>query len=145
MDKKTVLYSETNPIVVGQVAYLCAHNHPRNPTVEDWHVHTSTVLAYDLITGDIETKNTLYKLKIPLKVSTQSDHKIVQEEIQSDEWTRPVPLTEDQIVELSDSIKHILTELSDNFEYITCDKCDRNAKCILAFDSYNIDGDCLLK
>ena len=72
-------------------------------------------------------------------------HKTTQEEIQPDQWTHAVPLTEKQIETASNGIKHDLTELGYYFKYITCDNCDIKSTCVLAFDIYNTDGDCLLK
>jgi len=145
MDKPTVLYTETNPIIVGEQAYIIAHNHPRYPDRDEWHARTSTVLAYDIITGEIETLNTIYKIKVELKSVSKSDHAVVQDDIAPNKWIHKVPLTTEKVEEFSNNIKHDLEELGYTFKYITCDKCDIKSTCKLAFDIYNTDGDCLLK
>jgi len=75
----------------------------------------------------------------------KSDHQAIKDSIQPDKYTRPVPLTKGQIEAHSDGIKHDLIELGDSFRYITCDTCDIKSTCVVAFDIYNTDGDCLLK
>lgn len=145
INKPVVFYTETNPIIVGQCAYIIAHNHPSRPDKDEWHAHTSTVLAYDIITGEIETLNTIYQVRAQLKSINKTDHAITKDEIVTDKWTRKVPLTDAQVEAFSNGIKHDITELGDTFKYITCDECDINKTCTLAFDIYNTDGDCLLK
>jgi len=145
IDKPVVFYTETNPIIVGHSAYICAHNHPRRPERDDWSCLTSTVLAYDIITGEIETKNTLYKVRSQLKSINKSAHQVVRDGIQQDPHRRRIPLSACQIASRSDGIKHDLTELGESFKYITCDTCDIKSTCKVAFDLYCTDGDCLLK
>lgn len=57
---------------------------------------------------------------------------------------RETPLTEQQLSEdrakLVELYKNVLGGVVDEF---TCDKCDLRYKCLLAFDAYNTDGDCL--
>jgi len=143
--KPVVFYTETNPIIVGQSAFIRVHNHYLKPLDDDAPARTSTVLAYDIITGEIETKNTIYQVRSQLKSINKSDHATVKDVISGDKWVRKVPLTDGQAEAFSDSIKHDLTGLGHTFEYITCDKCDIKKTCTLAFDLYNTDGDCLLK
>lgn len=144
-EKPVVYYSETNPIIVGEPAYICAHNHPRNPNKDEWHARTSTVLAYNLITGDIETRNTIYKLKVELKSTSKTDHEKILAGIIREPHMRVMPLTNDVMDAMSDSVKHMLTDNGHSFRYVTCDNCMSKALCDLAFDPYNTDGDCLFK
>jgi len=74
-----------------------------------------------------------------------TDHKAIKDSIEPNKHVRKVPLNTDQISAFSDGIKHDLTDMGYSFKYITCDKCDINATCTVAFDIYNTDGDCLLK
>lgn len=145
MDKPTIYYTEVAPIIVGNFAIIRAHNHPSRPTLDNWDVRTSIVQSYDLITGDFETRNSLYKLRVEIKSVPKSNHETTKDAISGDKWVRPVPLTERQIAAFSDGIKHVLTEMGDTYKYITCDDCTINSTCTLAFDIYNTDGDCLLK
>ena len=145
MNKPTVFYTTTMPIIIGHPAYIYAINHPSNPTVNSWPARTSNVIALDALTGDFETINTLYKLKVELKSTSKTDHEKILAGIIREPHMRVMPLTNDVMDAMSDSVKHMLTDNGHSFRYVTCDNCMSKALCDLAFDPYNIDGDCLFK
>lgn len=63
--KPVVHYSPTIiPIVVGQSAAVVVKDHPAGYLNHAAWVDTSTVIAYDEVSGEFETRNTLY---VPVK------------------------------------------------------------------------------
>lgn len=69
--KKIVYYhpnKHTDKIVVGGSAYIIPVNHP-GPFVSNKDIAvTSEVMSYDEVTGEFETRNTIYK---PIKSTSQ--------------------------------------------------------------------------
>ena len=145
MEKPIVLYRESiaNYIYEGKPAFVMPVNHPSDRVSNTNIVRTSNVISID--GTSFITVNTIYKLQIEIKSTPKTAHQAVQDTIQPNKWVRPVPLTTERIEYYSDAIKHDLTELGYTFKYITCDNCDINSTCTVAFDLYNTDGDCLLK
>lgn len=64
-NKPTVEYTPTamKEIVVGESAYIHVHGHPAEYLDDAPYTITSAVVSYDEVTGDLETRNTLYVLK----------------------------------------------------------------------------------
>jgi hypothetical protein len=62
--KKVVQYKRSpfNLIKVGSGATVYPINHPSHKVTNETLVYTSTVLAYDKVTGKFETINTIYEL-----------------------------------------------------------------------------------
>lgn len=62
----------------------------------------------------------------------------------SNQWLWAVPLTEAELAEdrraMVDMAIGMFGESPDHF---TCDDCPMARRCTLAFDVYNVDGDCL--
>lgn len=62
----------------------------------------------------------------------------------NDPWTLPSPMTEPELVLLEQRCRTDLAALGVGESVkITCSDCARRATCVLAFDSYNTNGDCL--
>jgi len=58
-----------------------------------------------------------------------------------------VPRTQEQLLELRKQAQLLYGELCGTITVpeFTCEKCDQVNKCVLAFDLYNTDGDCLME
>ena len=68
--KPIVLYDSTAPsdIVVGRGAYVLPINHSSREVSNTTTVLTSKVVRYNKLSGEFETKNTIYK---PIKSKSQ--------------------------------------------------------------------------
>lgn len=67
-DKPIVKYRKwhCNQIAVGHSAFVIPVNHPEageRGIINEYPIHTSTVLSHDEDTGSFETKNTIYELE----------------------------------------------------------------------------------
>ena len=76
-----------------------------------------------------------------------------RETLPDDEWTWARISTPDELAKLRVESVLQMEQTCENGEYLdrmrsvgfTCDHCSHAPKCVLAFDNYNIDGDCLLE
>lgn len=59
--KQVVLYTDLLDCVVGCSATVIPLDHPSYRVINGRLCYTSEVLSYDPVTGDFETRNTLYK------------------------------------------------------------------------------------
>lgn len=60
---------------------------------------------------------------------------------EEDRWTYRVPRTPEQLAEKRRA--SLATWFGGREQSFTCDGCGRAPVCVLAFDLYNTDGDCL--
>ena len=77
------------------------------------------------------------------KFHDEQDHLNRGVEPSADEWTRAVPLNPEQLKEFRAHLVALGDELGHSSDVYTCDGCARAPICLLAFDGYNTDGDCL--
>ena len=60
-----------------------------------------------------------------------------------DNITRTVPLTEQELAADRARLVEMYRERVGVIDKFTCDDCGARFTCMLAFDAYNTDGDCL--
>lgn len=61
----------------------------------------------------------------------------------NDNITRQIPLTSEELSVERDALQQTYLQQGVNIKEFTCDTCSARFRCLLAFDLYNIDGDCL--
>ena len=60
-----------------------------------------------------------------------------------DQITRKVPLTADELAADRARVVEMYKERVGTIDKFTCDDCGARFVCVLVFDAYNTDGDCL--
>lgn len=61
----------------------------------------------------------------------------------SDGWTTKDPLSPADLADERERMVRIYAAEGIEISSFTCDECSARFKCVLAFDAYNTDGDCL--
>jgi len=62
---------------------------------------------------------------------------------EADPWSWQEPSTPRQLLDSRAASVLLNGQKAESIGYFTCDNCTHAAKCVLAFDSYNTNGDCL--
>lgn len=60
-----------------------------------------------------------------------------------DELTRSIPLSQTELADERERMVAIYAGEGIEVDNFTCDECGLRFSCLLAFDAYNTDGDCL--
>lgn len=82
----------------------------------------------------------------PDELSEKDEVAAFMADVQKNTWTRPEPITDDDL----DRIKAVYRQWFENNPHTpgeipkcTCDTCDDNRTCTLAYDTYNTNDECL--